>query len=156
MESTLLKAEDFYFCQAFGLLLSGYAESNTLKYESCMNNWILVFIGGGLGSVARFGVASGVRRYFETNFPVATLLANVISCLIFGLTLAFFSQKLIEQPYWRLLIITGFCGGFSTFSAFSFETVELIRTNHWMIAGANVVISMSLCFAIFYTLVKSV
>lgn len=121
-----------------------------------MNNLVLVFVGGGLGSLARFAISAMVQVYFKSVFPIATLCSNVISCLILALTVAFFSEKLITEPGLRMLILIGFCGGFSTFSTFSFETVELIRSGNLMLAIANIFISITVCVGLIYFLTKQI
>jgi CrcB protein len=120
-----------------------------------MNNVLLVFLGGGLGSIARFGIGAFVGSNFKSVFPIATFCSNVISCLILALTIVFFSERLISNPSLRMFIIVGFCGGFSTFSTFSFETLELMRSGNVMIAVANILISISVCIGLIYFLTRT-
>lgn len=117
-----------------------------------MYNILAVFIGGGLGSLARYGIAELVRMNFRGMFPVATLCSNILSCIVLALAIGVFADKI--SPGMRLLLVAGFCGGFSTFSTFSYETVELIRTGHTLIALANVLISITVCFTIIYFLTR--
>jgi CrcB protein len=119
-----------------------------------MNNLLLVFLGGGLGSLARLGVATIVQMNFKSVFPIATLCSNIISCIILALTVAFFSERLITNPSLRMLVIIGFCGGFSTFSSFSYETVELIRSGNTIYAIANILISVTVCIALVFFITK--
>ncbi len=119
-----------------------------------MNNLLFVFLGGGLGSIARYGISEMVKSNFKTAFPVATLCSNVISCLILALTVGIFSYKTGSNSALKLLIVVGFCGGFSTFSSFSYETVELMRTGNTLIAIANIVISVTVCIGLIYFLSK--
>ncbi len=121
-----------------------------------MNNIIIVFLGGGVGSLARYGVSVLTYRFFKPNFPVATLTSNVLSCVILALAVALFSEKFAshDAPL-KLLIVIGFCGGFSTFSSFSFETVELIRSGNMAYAIANILISVAACTGVIFLLTKS-
>lgn len=119
-----------------------------------MNNLVLVFLGGGIGSVLRFGISEVVKNNFKTSFPLATLFSNIISCIILAVAVGYFSAKLAEQPALRTLIVVGVCGGFSTFSTFSFETVELLKSGNAAIAVANILVSISACMAIIYFLTK--
>ncbi len=114
---------------------------------------ILVFLGGGLGSLARFGIAAGVRQFPAVNFPVATLLANVLSCAIIGIALLLFAERMQDNAI-RMFVIAGFCGGFSTFSTFSFETLELIRRGQMLIGILNIAASVGLCLLILAILVR--
>lgn len=119
-----------------------------------MNNLLLVFLGGGLGSVVRFGISEFVKSNFKTIFPIATLCSNIISCLILALAIGFFSEKIGANSTLKMLIIIGFCGGFSTFSTFSYETVELLRSGNLIIAIANILISVTVCVGLIYFLSK--
>ena len=118
-----------------------------------MYNILAVFIGGGLGSLARYGISELVRVNFRSSFPVATLCSNVLSCIVLALAVGMFADKI--SPGMKLFIIAGFCGGFSTFSTFSYETIELIRSGNTLIALLNVLISVIVCFAIIYFLIRT-
>ncbi len=119
-----------------------------------MNNLLLIFIGGGLGSISRFGIGAFVQSNFKSVFPIATLCSNILSCLILAVSVALFSEKFITSPSLRMFVLIGFCGGFSTFSTFSYETVELMRSGNLMIAIANIFISVTVCTALIYFLTK--
>ncbi len=114
---------------------------------------VLIFLGGGLGSLARFGVSIGVRQFSESSFPVATLISNLLSCLIIGIALSVFAQKL-QDTNLRMFVVVGFCGGFSTFSTFSLETLEIFRRGQLLLGAANILVSFSLCILVLAFLVK--
>ena len=119
-----------------------------------MNNLLLIFLGGGLRSISRFGIGAFVQANFKSAFPIATLCSNIISCLILAISVAMFSEKFMTNPGLRMFILIGFCGGFSTFSTFSYETVELMKSGNLLIAIANIFISVTVCVAIIYFLTK--
>jgi fluoride exporter len=94
--------------------------------------YLMVFLGGGLGSLCRFGLALWLPP--EEGYPWATLLANGISCVLLGILVAL-ATKPFFSPELRLLLMTGFCGGFSTFSTFSNELVLMLRQAQYLPAG---------------------
>lgn len=119
-----------------------------------MNNLLLVFLGGGLGSLARFGISEIVKNNFKSSFPIATLCSNILSCLILALMVGLYSGKADASPAMKTLLVVGFCGGFSTFSTFSYETVELMRSGNVIYAIANILISVVVCISLIYFLSK--
>jgi CrcB protein len=103
-----------------------------------------VFIGGGLGSLARYGIGRFTAHVLGVTFPFGTLVVNVMSCIILGLTLGMAESR--TQLNWsRSLIAVGFCGGFSTFSTFSMETLNLMKEGQWLYAGGSVFLNLTLC-----------
>ncbi len=118
-----------------------------------MLNLLLIFIGGGAGCLARFGVSKVVFTYSEQQFPIATLVSNVLSVIVMGVALGFFSAKL-QSDTLRALVITGFCGGFSTFSTFSLETLELLRKGNYYFAAGNILLSVVLCIVVLAVLIR--
>ncbi len=119
-----------------------------------MNNILTVFIGGGIGSLLRYGISIYTPNLFKTTFPIATLTSNILSCIILAITVSLLNSK-PETGNLKLLLITGLCGGFSTFSTFSYETVELMRNGNMMYAIANILISVLICIALVYMIAKS-
>ncbi|WP_374949685.1 fluoride efflux transporter CrcB [Mucilaginibacter sp.] len=108
-----------------------------------MKDLALVFVGGGAGSLARYMVGKFYQQW-QPAFPYTTLTANFLSCLVFGFVLILGVQKLNINFSLKLLLITGFCGGFSTYSAFTFETVELFKAGQTGMAFVNIVINFLL------------
>ena len=97
-----------------------------------------VFIGAGLGALLRYGLSVQLNSLFPT-VPPGTLAANLIGTYIVGIAVAFFATTPAISPEWRLLIVTGFCGGLTTFSAFSVELVALLQQGQmgWALAAAG-------------------
>jgi fluoride exporter len=112
-----------------------------------MNNFLLVFIGGGLGSMARYGVSVLFMNHVSSSFPWATLVANAVSSLILGLLIGHLHQRQGGSEFLYLLIAVGFCGGFSTFSTFSAETIELLRQGAFTGAFLNSAANLLTCFS---------
>lgn len=111
-----------------------------------MNAYLLVFIGGGLGSAARLGIGSFMNRYVNAVFPWGTLCVNVISSFILGLIMASLMYKVhANSEQQRLLIGVGFCGGLSTFSTFSLELFNLLKTENYFLASVNILASVVVC-----------
>ncbi len=118
-------------------------------------NWLLVFVGGGLGSVARYGVSQLLQRFYSGSLPAATFLSNVLSCIVLGLVVMYLNGLgETENRMIRLAVLIGFCGGFSTFSTFSFETIQLIKNGNHLVAAGNVIISVTICLILLFKLTK--
>lgn len=88
---------------------------------------LLVGLGGGAGSIARFLCHRGVNAFYPHAFPFGTMVVNVAGCLLIGIIFGLFEKGTFIKPEWRLLLATGFCGGFTTFSAFAAENVQLLK-----------------------------
>ena len=104
-----------------------------------MKEIALVFVGGGLGSALRLGVGKLFISSLN-KFPTATFLVNMIGCLLIGLFVAYFSKS--ENSFYKLLLVTGFCGGFTTFSTFSNESIFLLKNNQFTLAVIYILSSL--------------
>lgn len=105
-----------------------------------MINIILVALGGAFGSVARYLVGVWTLRRFGPNFPWGTLTVNIVGCFAIGLISEVIARRLNASPEMRLLLVTGFLGGFTTFSAFSLDVISLFERGA-TVAGASYVIA---------------
>lgn len=110
---------------------------------------LAIFIGGGLGSISRYGVYKLVEQFWSGRFPLGTFVANLLSCVVMGVVVAFFYNK-ITSIEMKALILIGFCGGFSTFSTFSRETLTLMESGNYIIAFLNIMVSLVFCMAILW------
>lgn len=110
-------------------------------------SYFWVFLGGGLGSVARFAGSGFAARHFGETFPWGTLLVNVSGSFVIGLvaTLTAPDGRWLAGPSARQFVMFGLCGGYTTFSSFSLQTLNLAREGEWVRAGANAVLSFALC-----------
>ena len=115
-------------------------------------NWFYVFIGGGLGSLLRYSISLYFAR-FAFQFPVATFISNLFATSLVALV-TFIIVKKVDASWIQPLVIIGFCGGFSTFSTFSLETVNLFQSGNFSLALLNVVLSILICFGIVLILNK--
>jgi fluoride exporter len=117
-------------------------------------NWMVaVLAGGGLGSLVRFAISLAIQKQAAIGFPLSTFLANVLSCMVLGLV-ARIGLTIPLGDAWRLFVITGFCGGLSTFSTFSYETFVLFRTGHSSWALANILLNVMVCLFILFWFLK--
>ena len=112
-------------------------------------NFLLVAVGGAAGSVARYWMALVVLRFTGPGFPLGTVLINILGCFVIGWFSIFTapSGRFPAPESTRALVMAGLCGGFTTFSSFSLQTVELLRAGQPGRALANVLLSVALCLA---------
>jgi fluoride exporter len=110
-----------------------------------MKNFVLVFLGGGLGSGIRYAISRWISSGYAQLFPIATLISNVIACFVLGLVVGLADEKQLLTPASRLFWTVGFCGGFSTFSTFSNETLSLFQQGTQLTSFLYVFLSVSLC-----------
>ena len=114
-----------------------------------MEKWLYLIIGGIIGTASRYGMAGFVSQRLGTGFPWGTIAVNITGCLIVGFLDILFERKFLLSPQWRLLLMTGFCGAFTTFSTLMLETSNLLKENELLYAFGNVIISFGVGFAAF-------
>ena len=107
---------------------------------------LLVGLGGGIGSVFRFLTSIFAARYAVNGFPLGTFMANVLGCLILGLCVGVFGKNPTENENLRLLFVTGFCGGYTTFSTFASENIQLLQQQNYTLLIIYTLASLLLGF----------
>jgi fluoride exporter len=107
---------------------------------------ILAGIGGLLGSIARYAAASFLTKLIPSAFPFGTFAVNILGCLIVGVIFGL-SEKFDWLPEWRVLLATGFCGGFTTFSSFAYENLALLQDKDYLTFALYSILSFTLGLA---------
>ncbi len=106
-----------------------------------MKPFLLVGLGGALGSMLRFGAVTQATR-FSPGFPTGTVTVNLVGCFLIGLLSALAERRGLISSEMKLLLVTGFLGGFTTFSAFGLDTLKLAQAGKFVPALANVLLSV--------------
>jgi len=112
-----------------------------------MMNYIVVFAGGGIGSVARFLLATWIGQRWGRSFPLGTFVINVTGSFFIGLLMTLMAERFLENPEWRLFFVVGGLGGYTTFSTFQYETGKLVADGELIYAGLNIGLSVFFGFA---------
>lgn len=112
-----------------------------------MNGYVMVLLGGGAGSLVRYAVSTAIMARTGGRFPFGTVIINITGSFIIGLLMTLFTERLSPNPNLRLLLVTGFLGGYTTFSSFEWETLSLVRDSGWWLGLINVVGSVALGYS---------
>ncbi len=110
-----------------------------------MNRVLIISIGAILGANARWFISRFASRILGPVFPYGTLFINVTGCFIVGFFMIWSSERVLLDPRWRLLVVIGFCGAFTTFSSFAFETMAYFEQGQWLLLFANFFSNNLLC-----------
>jgi CrcB protein len=111
-----------------------------------MINYIAVFAGGGIGSVARFMLATWIGQRWGRSFPLGTFVINVSGSFLIGFLMTLMAELFVENPQWRLFLVIGGLGGYTTFSTFQYETGKLVMDGEISYAALNMVLSVAVGF----------
>ena len=99
---------------------------------------IYIAIGGAIGSVLRYLTVIAVSKFGALQFPMATFIANIVGCFLVGLFIGFLEKHHLSDSQLKWFLVTGFCGGFTTFSTFSVENINYLQSNHSLMAFAYI------------------
>lgn len=109
-----------------------------------MSRYLAVVIGGGAGALARYVAASAIMTRFGGKFPLGTLVINVTGSFLIGYLMTMLTERFQIDPRWRLLLVVGFLGGYTTFSSFEWETYTAVRDGGLRTGMLNIVSSIML------------
>jgi fluoride exporter len=111
-----------------------------------MMNIFIIGIGGFVGAVARYGLALWIGQRWGRTFPLGTFVINVSGCFLIGLLMTVMAERFTVNPQWRLLLVVGFLGAYTTFSTFEYETGALLKDGEWAFAMLNIILSVIVGF----------
>jgi len=107
----------------------------------------MVLVGGGVGALTRYVLASAIMQRFGGKFPLGTFVINVTGSFLIGLLMTLLTERLTPHPNWRLLLVVGVLGGYTTFSSFEYETYQSVLEGSYLLALLNVTGSVVLGYA---------
>ena len=106
---------------------------------------LFVGLGGGIGSILRYLISVFTNRHFDFKFPIHTFIVNILGSLLIGLAIGYLQKTGNSDSSLKYLIAIGFCGGFTTFSSFAFENINLFNGNNTWTAVLYISLSLILC-----------
>lgn len=112
-----------------------------------MNEILVISLGAILGANARWIISRYAARILGPVFPYGTLVINVSGSFVVGFFMIWATERVLLDPRWRLLVVVGFCGAFTTFSSFAFETTAYFEQGQWLLMSANFLSNNLLCLA---------
>ena len=107
-----------------------------------MKLYLIVALGSGIGGMLRYYISDLVQKYSTSLFPYGTLTVNIIGSFIIGMFLFYLDSLKLISSEMRLFLTVGLCGGLTTFSTFSYETIKLIQDSEFLLAGTNVLLNV--------------
>jgi fluoride exporter len=115
--------------------------------DSIVNEILVISLGAILGANARWVISRYAARILGPVFPYGTLVINVSGSFVVGFFMIWATERVLLDPRWRLLVVVGFCGAFTTFSSFAFETIAYFEQGQWLLMSANFLSNNLLCLA---------
>src|SRR6266403_1476134 len=119
----------------------------TILYQenSIVRDYLWLSLGALAGANLRYLVSRITARFLSTDFPYGTLIINVTGSMLLGFFLIWTTERVLADPKWRMFVAIGFCGSYTTFSSFAFETFAYFEQGHWALLAANVFSNNVLC-----------
>ena len=110
-----------------------------------MTELLIISLGAIVGANARYLLSRLAVRHFGHVFPYSTLFINIVGSLIVGFFVVWTTERVLADPRWRLVVVVGFCGSFTTFSSYAFETMAYFEQGQWLLMLTNVLSNNLLC-----------
>ena len=102
-----------------------------------MFDFLAISLGAIVGANLRYWMSRGAARFLGPVFPYGTLVINVLGSFVVGFFVVWTTERVLVDPRWRLLVVVGFCGGYTTFSSYAYETMAFFERGQWMLMGIN-------------------
>ena len=112
------------------------------KSTTMLKTLLYIALGGAIGSVLRYLTTVLVSKYWSSQFPLATFIANVLGCFLIGFLIGILEKNNVSNSHLKWFLMTGFCGGYTTFSAFGYENYSLFQSNNSMLAFTYIGLSV--------------
>lgn len=119
--------------------------TNSPRENSIVLDVLIISLGAIVGANARYFLSRFAVKELGPVFPYGTLLINVLGSMVVGFFMIWTTERVLADPRWRLLVVVGFCGSFTTFSSYSFESMSLFDRGQWLLATANIFSNNLLC-----------